>query len=235
MGWLLFVARGVVRARALTWPLLVTTTWVLTYWQESMANVTGARFAYNSELFDRGDWTPYLPFVTDAGPGLPQPLMMETFVFLGLFPLISWSAFWLMRAVRRRTGWAVWVVALVGYAVVLVAEFAAEWRSIAQEVHSYPEVFGALSIRDGAPDQFPLYENWLLSLMWFLPGLTVFLFRERRPDHRVPLPRPGGVGAVLVVLAAAGALNLCFLLYNLVAFVWLPADTIAPMPPWLQP
>jgi hypothetical protein len=120
------------------------------------------------------------------------------------------------------------VVAAIVYAAVLVFEFGVEMRSIAQGVHSYPEVFGALSIRDGQADQFPLYENWLLGLMWFLPGLLVFLVRDLR-GRALPLPGPR------TVLAAAGALNLAFLLYNLVAFVWLPADTVAPMPPWLQP
>ncbi len=227
--WLAFVTRGVVRARALTWPALITMAWALTYWQESLANVTGARFAYNAELYDRGDWTDHLPFVDLTGPGLPQPLQMETFVFVGMFPLFSWGAASLMRALHRRTSWSPWLVALVGYLVVLVVEFAAEMRSIAQDVHAYPEVFGALSIRDGAPDQFPLYENWLLGLMWFLPGLLVFVLRDLR-DQDAPTIRPG-----IAVLAAAGALNTAFLLYNLIAFVWLPADTVAPMPPWLNP
>lgn len=226
--WLAVVVRGVIRARALTWPALVTTTWALTYWQESLANVTGARFAYNAAFYDRGDWSGHLPFVDPTGPGLPQPLQMETFVFLGMFPLFSWGAATLMRTLHRRTSWSPWLIALLTYLVVLVVEFGAEMRSIAQEVHSYPEVFGALSIRDGAVDQFPLYENWLLGLMWFLPGLAVFVLRDLR-GHDLPpwRPLPG-------VLAAAGALNLAFLLYNLVAFVWLPADTVAPMPPWLN-
>jgi len=226
--WLVFVGRGVLRSRTLTWPALLTLAWALTYWQESMANVTGARFAYNASFFDLGDWTDHLPFVDMTGPGLPQPLGMETFVFVGMFPLFSWAVAAGLRALHRRTGWHPVAVAAVVYAVVLVFEFLVEMRSIAQGVHAYPEVFGALSIRDGQVDQFPLYENWLLGLMWFLPGLAIFLLRDLRGRT---LPAPG----VLTVLAAAGALNTAFLLYNLVAFVWLPADTLAPVPPWLQP
>lgn len=235
--WLTYVVRGVLRTRALTWPALVTLAWALTYWQESLANATGVRFAYNALFFDLGDWTGYLPFVDVDGPGLAQPLAMETFVFVGMFPVFSWAAATLMRTVRDRTGWRPAVVALIGYLVVLVVEYAAEMRSISQGVHSYPEVFGALSIRDGAPDQFPLYENWLLGLMWFLPGLALFLLRDRPVDPLAlpPVVRPGPGGAAITVLAAAGALNIAFLLYNLIAFVWLPADTVAPMPPWLNP
>lgn len=229
VAWLAYVARGVIRDRALTWPLLITLAWALTYWQESLANVTGARFAYNSAFYDLGDWTGHLPFVDLTGPGLPQPLQMETFVFIGMFPVFSWGAAALMGALHRRTGWSPWLVAPVVYLVVLAVEFGAEMRSIGQHVHAYPEVFGALSIRDGQIDQFPLYENWLLGLMWFLPGLLVFVLRDLR-GMKAPLGRPW-----VTVLATAGALNLAFLLYNLVAFVWLPADTTAPMPPWLNP
>lgn len=227
--WLTYVIRGVLRDRSLTWPLLITLAWALTYWQESLANVTGARFAYNSEFYDRGDWTGYMPFINPSGPGLAQPLQMETLVFIGMFPVFSWGAAALMRALRARTRWSPWLIALVTYAVVLVVEFGAEMRSMAGGAHAYPEVFGALSIRDGQPDQFPLYENWLLALMWFLPGLLVFVARDLR-DNRLPTVRP-----VLAVLATTGALNMAFLLYNLVAFVWLPADTTADMPPWLDP
>lgn len=227
--WLAYVVRGALAARALTWPMLITAAWALTYWQESLANVTGARFAYNAALFDRGDWTDHLPFVDMTGPGLPQPLQMETFVFVGMFPVFSWGAAALMRTLYRTTAWSPWLVGAVVYLVVLVVEFAAEMRSLSQHVHAYPEVFGALSIRDGQVDQFPLYENWLLGLMWFLPGLLVFVLRDLRGQDR-PTLHPA-----VAVLAAAGALNLAFLLYNLVAFVWLPADTSAPMPPWLNP
>lgn len=226
--WLAFVVRGALRARTLTWPALLTFAWALTYWQESMANVTGARFAYNADFYDLGDWTDHLPFVEMSGPGLPQPLGMETFVFVGMFPVFSWTIAAGLRALHRRTQWHPALVAGAVYAAVLVFEFLVEMRSIAQGVHSYPEVFGALSIRDGQVDQFPLYENWLLGLMWFLPGLLIFLVRDLRGRD---LPRPGP----RTVLAAAGALNIAFLLYNLVAFVWLPADTVAPMPPWLNP
>lgn len=226
--WLVFVIRGVVQARTLTWPALLTGAWALTYWQESMANVTGARFAYNASFFDLGDWTDHLPFVEMTGPGLPQPLAMEPFVFVGMFPVFSWAVAAGMRALHRRTGWRPAAIAAVGYAVVLVFEFLVEMRSIAQGVHAYPEVFGALSIRDGQVDQFPLYENWLLGLMWFLPGLAIFVLRDLR-GRALPAPGPW------TVLAAVGALNAAFLLYNLVAFVWLPADTVAPMPPWLNP
>lgn len=223
LGWLTYVVRGVLRARTLTWPLALTVVWGLTYWQESLANVTGPRFAYNAHFVDRGDWTTYLPFVGDGGPGLPQPLLMEPAVFLGLLPLVSWSGYQGMKRLRARTGWSPWLVAVLGYALVLLVEYGAEARSISQGVHSYPVVFGALSIHDGSPHQFPLYENWLLGLMWFLPGLALFLLRDRaRPSLRT-------------VLVGVAVLNTAFLLYNLIAFVWLPGDTTAPMPPWLHP
>ena len=223
VGWLAYVARGVARTRGLTWPAALTLVWALTYWQESLANATGPRFAYNAHFVDLGDWTPFLPFVTDAGPGLPQPLVMEPAVFIGLLPLVSWTVAASVRRLRAASGWPTWLVAGIVFVGVLALELAAEMRSIGQGVHAYPEVFGALSIRDGQPDQFPLYENWLLGLMWFLPGLAVFLIGER------VRPTPA------LVLAGAGALNAAFLLYNLIAFVWLPADTAAPMPPWLNP
>jgi len=223
LGWLGYVVRTVLRERSTTWPLALTVVWGLTYWQESLANVTGPRFAYNAHFADLGDWTTYLPFMADSGPGLPQPLMMEPAVFLGLLPLVSWTVSVAIRRLRDRTGWNPWLVAGVVYVCVLIVEFGAEMRSISQGVHAYPEVFGALSIRDGATDQFPLYENWLLGLMWFLPGLALFLLRD------VARPSPS------LVMAGVGALNIAFLLYNLVAFVWLPADTVAPVPAWLQP
>lgn len=81
-----------------------------------------------------------------------------------------------------------------------------------QGMHAYLPAYGPLSIRDGTPEQFPLYETVLLGPMWALPAI-----------------------ALLTVLAAVGALNVAFLAYNLIAFVWLPGDTAAQMPPWLTP
>jgi hypothetical protein len=235
--WLTFVIRGLLRVRALTWPAFITAAWALTYWQESLADVTGPRFAYNAGFFDRGDWTSHLPFVRVPGIGLPQPLGMEPFIFVGMFCVFSYGAGRLMAVVRKATGWARWRVAVIGYLAILVVEFTAEMTAMAQGVHGYPQVFGALSIRAGTAHQFPLYENWLLGLMWLLPGLLMFLVRENEPGLRVPVEVVGSGrrGTVTAVLAFAGALNIAFLLYNLIAFVWLPADTFAPMPPWLNP
>jgi hypothetical protein len=250
LGWLAFVLRGVLRARSLTWPLALTAVWGLTYWQESLANLTGPRFAYNADFVDRGDWTASLPFVHVSGPGLAQPLLMEPAVFLGLLPLISWLVAAGIGRLRR-TGLGLLPAAALVYLAVLALEFGAEMRSIAQGVHAYPVVYGALSIRTGHADQFPLYENWLLALMWFLPGLVASGSLRRSRSDRLEgrsdrlegrsdrlegrSDRLEGRSAVTLLLAGVGALNLAFLLYNLIAFVWLPADTYAVQPPWLTP
>jgi uncharacterized protein DUF5135 len=237
--WFGYLVVDLVRRRTLTWPLLITSVWFLTYWQESLANVTDGRFAYNSRYFDRGDWTPHLPFVDDSGSTLPQPLTMEPFVFFAVLPLLAFAGAALLRGVRRAFGIrSPWALAGIGWAAFVALDFVIERRSIGQGMHSYPLVYGPLSIRDGTPQQFPLYEAALLGLMWALPGIVLFLFRDVPTTAAVPTPprwRPGPAGALLTVLAAVGAMNLVFLAYNLVAFVWLPGDTPAPMPPWLTP
>ncbi|RHW23912.1 hypothetical protein D0Z08_27065 [Nocardioides immobilis] len=50
---LAYVGQGVARDRMLIGPLALTAVWCLTYWQESLANLTGPRFAYNAALVDR--------------------------------------------------------------------------------------------------------------------------------------------------------------------------------------
>jgi hypothetical protein len=137
--------------------------WVLTYLQEPMADVTGARFAYSSALCDSGDWTDHLS------------------VAVGV-------------------------------------------RAIGQHVPGHPEVLGALSIRDGQID--PLSENWLLGLMWFLPGLLSFVLGDLRGhevasiEARAPWRSPRKPGDA--IMATVGAITTAFLLRDLVVFAWLP-------------
>jgi hypothetical protein len=238
-GWLVYLVVDLVRRRTLTWPLLVTAVWTLTYWQESLANVTGGRFAYNSAYFERGDWTPHMPFVPAGGSTLPPPLGLEPFVFFAVLPILAFAGAAALRGVRRFTRVrSPWVLAGIGYAGFMALDFLIEQRSIGQGMHSYPLVYGPLSIRDGSPRQFPMYETVLLGLMWALPAIVLFTLRDIPTSGSAPAPprwRQGPVGALLTVLAAVAAMNVVFLVYNLIAFVWLPGNTPAQMPPWLTP
>jgi Spirocyclase AveC-like len=235
--WLIYLVYDLLRRRTVTWPLLITAAWTATIWQESMANIRDERYAWNSVYLDRGDWIPHLPFNGSEGT-LSMPLSMEPFFFFGALSVLAFAVAALMRLARRAGVRSPWALAAIGYVAVVLLDFFFEQRALSSQTISYPNVLGALSLRAGQQDQWPLLEGVFISLSWAAPGIALYFLRDAKPSMATVTPprwRPGRLGGWLTVLAGIGALNIVFLAYNLIVFVLVPVDTSSVQPEWLRP
>ncbi|CAB4692431.1 MAG: spirocyclase, AveC family [Actinobacteria bacterium] len=230
--WIGLLARGAWKQRWPTWPLVLSVSWALVYWQESLVNLDSRRFTYNPYFLSRGDWIPYLPFSGADEPMLDQPLLMESLVFLWMIPAVGLAIAWLLRKVSRVTD-STPALVLVGCLVSAIFETAFEFAGISQQLLVWNLVPEHLSVRGGTVHQWPITE-FPLGFVWALPGILWHL-RDRFAQLRWldPADDPRIVSAVVVrILALTAILNLAFLTYNL-TLAMVPAGTGASFPPWL--
>ncbi len=236
-AWLAFVAWGWWHRRTLTWPLLWTLAWAATFWQEPLVNARNHTFSFNTGFHNAGDWTTHLPLVPDTYSPLPEALLMEGLVFLALLPALATATAALLRFAHRRLSVDNLVALLaVGYLAVVAFDVAFELAGIDQQLLAYVEL-GGPALNAGAPDQWPLYEGFAIGAAWAFPGLLTFIRRDLPPEERREAgPRwwPGPGGGVLTVLAAVGAVNLVFGLYN-AGYLAIMDGTVAEQSPWLSP
>lgn len=235
-AWLAYVAWDWSRKRALTWPLLWTVTWVCVYWQEPLVNVRTHTFSFNRAFHNLGDWTTQLPFVPSSYSPLPEALILEGLVFLYLLPLLATVVAAYMRLLRDRLRIrSPWILALVAYVTVVGFDCAFETRGIAQGLLRYVEI-GGPALHEGQPTQWPLFQGFAIGAAWALPGIVTYLVR----DHRAKEPRTHRPqwsvdrrSATVTVLAAIGAANLVFGLYN-ASYVAVMHGTVSEQPAWLS-
>jgi hypothetical protein len=232
IGWCIVLAVLTLRARRLTWPLMLSVAWLLVYWQESLVNARQHAFTYNAYFLSREDWTPFFPFLAASKPLLHQPLLMEPLVFFWLIPLVGIGISALLRKLSRWTQ-SVPVMVLMGAGVGCAFETSFEFSAISQQLLAWNAVPATLSMHTATPQQWPLPEL-LLGAVWALPGIAWF-YRDRGWLRWLdPQLGPSGARAATIrVLALSAAINIVFLAYNLV-LMYVPATATAQFPPWLS-
>ena len=236
--WLCFVAWGWSRKRTLTWPLLWTIAWALTFWQEPMVNVRHHTFSWNKALFNRGDWTTHLPFVPDSYSPMPEALILEGLVFLYLLPLFAMVIAALMKAMQRYLHITNKVMlVLLAWAAMGLADMKFEFGGIAKGLLAYVEI-GGPALNAGSVTQWPIYEGVGVGLAWALPGMIMFFRRDvAMAAHNEVFPRwwQGRYAIPATLLAAVGLVNIIFGIYN-AGYVMIMDGTVASLlPPWLAP
>lgn len=230
--WIGFLVRGVRRSGRATWPLVLSVSWALVYWQESLVNLDDRRFTYNPYFLSRGDWIPNLPFSGAVEPMLDQPLLMEALVFLWLIPAVGLAVAWLLGMVSRFTSSPPLIV-LIGCLAAALFETAFEFAGISQQLLVWNRVPEDLSLHAGTARQWPMTE-FLLGFVWAMPGI-LWHFRDRVAALRWLDPGEGErtAGSVVIrVLALTAVINVAFLAYNL-ALALVPATSSADFPAWL--
>ncbi|MCX6399255.1 MAG: spirocyclase AveC family protein [Propionibacteriales bacterium] len=231
--WIGFLVRGIRKSGWATWPLVLSVSWALVYWQESLVNLDNRRFTYNPYFLSRGDWIPNLPFSGVDEPMLDQPLLMEALVFLWMIPAVGLAIAWLLGKVSRLTS-SIPVLVLVGCLVAAVFETAFEFSGISQQLLVWNRVPEDLSLHAGTVRQWPMTE-FPLGFVWALPGILWHL-RDRIASLTWLDPAEGertAASVVIRILALTAVLNVAFLTYNL-ALALVPATTTATFPPWLK-
>jgi hypothetical protein len=236
VAWTAFLIVHTVRRKTLTWPLLLTLTWALVYWQDPLVNFADHDFSYNAQFVDRGDWMASLPLLPDPHAGLPQPLLLESLVFYCMLPTVAFLAYGVMRAARDRLGVrSALALGALGWLVTFLVETGFENSGIRQGVLAWVHVNESLAVNAGTPNQWPVYEGVLLGLVWAIPGMLMF-FRGR---HRFTALDPGIesfrplASTAITILSLVGFLNLVFLAYN-VALMLLAGDTTFAIPGWFS-
>lgn len=234
VAWLWYVGRDWWRRRTLTWPLMWTVAWACVFWQEPLVNVRTHTFSFNREFVNLGDWTSHLPFVPGTIPPLPEALVLEGLVFLYLLPLVAVGVAAYLRLLRRVLP-TTNVVALIvtAYLTVVAFDLAFELQGIHQGLLRYVEI-GGPAIGGGTPEQWPLFEGFSIGAAWAFPGILTFLLREhwKVQVHR-PQWWPGRRPTAVTLLAAIGAANLVFGVYN-AAYVAEMKGTISHQPAWMS-
>lgn len=232
--WLCYVAWDWLRKRTLTWPLLWSVAWALTFWQEPMVNVRHHTFSWNKALFNRGDWTTHLPFVPDSYSPMPEALILEGLVFLYLLPLFAMVIAALMKAMRRYLHIANnALLVLLAWLAMGLADMKFELGGIAKGLLAYVEI-GGPALNPGSVTQWPIYEGVGVGLAWALPGMIMF-FRRDMASEVFPRWWQGRHALLVTLLAAVGLVNLIFAIYN-TGYVMVMDGTVASqLPPWLAP
>ena len=234
-AWLAFVIQGLWRRRGLTWPALWTVAWACVFWQEPLINVRNHTFSFNKEFYNLGDWTPHLPFVPSSYSPMPEALVLEGLVFLYLLPLLAIAVAAYARMLRRLLPCTSVVPTVVlAYLSVVGFDLAFELQGIHRGLLRYVEL-GGPALNAGSPEQWPIFEGFAIGAAWAFPGILTFLLR----DHwRIQRERPswwtGSHVTGVTMLAAVGATNLVFGLYN-AAYIAVMDGTISHQPEWLAP
>jgi hypothetical protein len=233
LAWIVFLALSSRRRGRPTWPLVLSISWALVYWQESLVNLSERRFTYNPYFLSRGDWIPHLPLSGADEPLLDQPILMESLVFVCLIPAVGLAVAWLLGRAARRTSSVVLLV-VIGCLAAALFETAFELAGISQQLLVWNLVPEHLSLFGGTVDQWPMTE-FPLGFVWAAPGI-LWHFRDRFAWLGWLDPTAGPrTGAALAarVLALTALINLAFLVYN-VALATVPAATGAAFPAWLD-
>ncbi|CAM2746790.1 spirocyclase AveC family protein [Skermania piniformis] len=219
-----FLIRPWVRERRITLDGMLLLSMGLMSFQDPILNYFNTWCTYNSWLFNRGAWTPYIPgWVSPDKPGamVPEPVLTNLPGYTAGVLVITILGCWVMRKIKSR-----WPslsnlrLIMITFAIVFVFDFVMEALILLpMGLYTYPGAIQAVSFNAGTYYQWPIYEGvlWggvqtaLCSLRFFTDdrGRTVV---ERGLDSV-----RGGFATQQFTrfLAIFGAVSACFfLLYN---------------------
>lgn len=235
--WSLFLIISWLKVRRLTWPMALSVGWIAVYWQDPLINIWHHDFSYNAYLFNKGDWTPYLPLLPHGGSTLLQPILLQGSVFYWQIPVFALLTNWLMIWARRGLGIQKgWILFAIGWGGMVIVDFLLETRGIQTRVFAWNRVDRTLSLHAGTPEQWPLYEGIMVAMMWASGGILHFF---RGTNRFTPFDRStteeGPFSGLWLVLVLIGFFNVIFLGYNAVLVILGGFNpTIADFPSWLN-
>lgn len=227
--WFLII-RPWVRERRITLDGMLLVSMGLMFFQDPILNYFNTWCTYNTWLFNRGSWSPYIPgWVSPEEPGhqVAEPLLTNVPGYAYGVLLITIVGCWVMRKIKAR-----WPnisnlrLILVTYAIAFVFDFVMEALVLLPiGLYTYPGAIRALSFNAGTYYQWPIYEGltWggvqaaLCCLRFFTDdrGRTVV---ERGLDS----VRGGVVRQQFTrFLAIFAGVSACFFIFYNIPAVWL--------------
>ncbi len=162
-----FIVRPWLRERRITLDGMLLVSMGLMFFQDPLLNYFNTWCTYNTWLFNRGSWSPYIPgWMSPDAPGhqVSEPLLTNTPGYAYGVLLITIVGCWVMRKVKAR--WPnisnLQLIALT-YAFTFVLDFLMEGCLLLPiGFYTYPGAIRAVSFNAGTYCQWPIYEG----LMW---------------------------------------------------------------------
>ena len=224
-----FIVRPWLRERRITLDGMLLGSMGLMFFQDPFLNYFNTWCTYNTWLFNRGSWSPYVPgWISPDSPGhqVPEPLLSNIPGYTYGVLLITIIGCWVMRKIKTR--WpGISNLQLIGltYAMTFVLDFLMEGCLLLPTgVFAYPGAIQAVSINAGHYYQWPVYEG----LMWggvqaALCCLRYFTDDRGRTIAERGLDRVrGGVAKQQFIrfLAIFAAVSACFFVFYNVPAQW---------------
>ncbi|GAB5001098.1 spirocyclase AveC family protein [Mycobacterium avium] len=162
-----FIIRPWRRERRITLDGMLLASMGLMFFQDPLLNYFNTWCTYNTWLFNRGSWSPYIPgWVSPDSPGhqVPEPLLINAPGYAAGVLVITIFGCWVMRKIKAR-----WPnisnlrLILVTYAFTFVLDFVMEAGFMLPfGLYTYPGSIRTVSVFAGTYHQWPIYEG----LMW---------------------------------------------------------------------
>ena len=161
-----FIVRPWLRERRITLDGMLLVSMGLMFFQDPLLNYFNTWCTYNTWLFNRGSWSPYIPgWVSPDSPGhqVAEPLLTNTPGY-ALVLLIIVAGCWVMRRIKARwPGISNLRLIVVTYAIAILFDFVMEALIMLPiGFYTYPGAIRAVSFNAGTYYQWPVYEG----LMW---------------------------------------------------------------------
>lgn len=155
------------RERRITLDGILLVSMGLMFFQDPFLNYLNTWCTYNTWMFNRGSWSPYVPgWVSPEEPGaqVAEPLLMNIPGYAWGVLLITIGVCWFMRKVKTR--WpGISNLRLIGitFAFTFVLDFVMEaCMLLPLGLYTYPGAIQSVSFNAGHYYQWPIYEG----LMW---------------------------------------------------------------------
>ena len=162
-----FIIKPWVRERRITLDGMLFGSMGLMFFQDPFLNYFNTWCTYNTWLFNRGSWSPYVPgWVSPESPGrqVAEPLLTNAPGYAWGVLLITIVGCWVMRRIKMR-----WPrisnlrLILYTYAIAFVFDFVMEALVLLpMGLFTYPGAIRSVSFNAGTYYQWPVYEG----VMW---------------------------------------------------------------------
>lgn len=161
-----FLIRPWVRERRITLDGLMLVSCALFFFQDPLLNYVNTWCTYNTWLWNRGSWSPYIPgALSPESPGhqVAEPLLINATGY-GMVLFLAIAGCWLMRRIKNRwPGISNLRLILVTYAAAIVLDFLMEGLfMLPAGLYTYPGAIRSVTIFADTYHQWPIYEG----LMW---------------------------------------------------------------------
>jgi len=227
------------REGRLTTPMILILAWLLTLWQDPLANNFRLFYTYNSHFVNFGSWANFIPgWVMPNGNLIPEPVIFIVFCYAGMLPLLGFFSAWLMRKTKAR--WpGIGKLGLIGVAcgAMAIMDLIIEGLWVRTGCYAFSGTISSLSFFGGEWYQFPIYNVFIWGPVLALGGILMY-FRDDK-GHIViekgcetissPVKRD-----FLRIMALSGVLNIAFLFYNVsMQAITFHVDTTPELPSYL--